>query len=79
MVHGNQIVRVDVLQGPDLSQTALDLTLVGVGEVSKALIGVSDVVVVCSESTAAVDFVLGESGGKEQTSCCEDLVLHFGG
>lgn len=79
MVHGNQVVRVDVLQGPDLSQTAFHLTGVGAGEVGEALVGVGDVVVVCSESAAAIDFVLGEGGGVEQTSCCEDLVLHCEG
>ena len=79
VVHSNQVVGVDILQGPDLSQTAFDLAQVGTGEVGVALVGVGNVVVVGSESTAAVDFVLGEGGGKEQTSCCEDLVLHFGG
>lgn len=79
MVHGDQVVGVDILQGPDLSQTAFDLTHVGIGEVGEALVGVGDVVVVCSESAAAVDLVLAEGGGEEQTSCCEDLVLHFGG
>jgi hypothetical protein len=70
VVHGNHVVRVDLVETEAGVEVTLDVAKVLVREVGAACLHLFDVVVVGTEPDAGVDDVLGLGGEGEEQRCC---------